>query len=226
MDLFTSDSFEKGGWATVLRNKHFKKTPVRDLVGWECMWKIWRGTGQRWLQYQPPNTGPFFWSGKPAIISTREALYAGYYVERGLSSDVAAQNHRPKQEVINDGWDWNRFLDLLIKQPAILYSELAKLPAERRCIWLCDQPPSHHQNVTASNLGRVYSINNVADLDAPKTRIDHEIHIDHWIDLIAGVRYAKDECLDKDRWPSIVREIVNALELTAPLVGRCSQHAP
>jgi len=42
-DPFTADDFEKGGWATRLLNTHLAKTPVLELEGWKCTWKIWRG---------------------------------------------------------------------------------------------------------------------------------------------------------------------------------------
>jgi len=221
MDLFTSDTFEKGGWATELYNQYLKDTPLSDLKGWTCNWKMWRGTYQRWLQYQPI-TGQFFWHSKPAIASTREALYAGYYVERGLPDNVAALHRIPEMEVIKPHWHWWPFMDFLIAEPQTLYSTLAKFPAERRCVWVCDSEP--HPDVTVSNLGTPFRISSVPDLDAVKDHIGRVRH-DHWIDLIAGIQYTKDECMNKNKWPSLVQGITNSLEPAAHLVDQCIKRA-
>jgi len=222
MDLFTSDTFEKGGWATELYNQHLKDTTLSDLKGWTCNWKMWHGTYQRWLQYQPL-TGQFFWSSKPAVWSTRDALYAGYYVERGFSPAVAMLHHKPDEEVIRPHWHWWPFLELLTKHPETLFSTLAVLPADRRCIWICDSGPRF--DVTAINLGKTVMIRDIADLAEPTDHIG-KVRDDHWIDLVVGVRYTKDECLNRNKWASLVQGIINALELTADLVNHCDRPSP
>ena len=73
-----------------------------SINNWECMLKMWHWTYQWWLQYQPPELGAFFWSGKPAVMSDENGLYAGYYVERGLPDDVASVEQRARDQVVGE----------------------------------------------------------------------------------------------------------------------------
>jgi|SRR5208282_2081476 len=207
--LFTREGFADGHWAGGLKEKldpNFLREllgttgPVVIAPGWHCRVRLWRATFQQWIQFEPNDlpAGPFFWSGKPAILSSPSALYAGYYVERGYPPEDATQEQKDLGEVMADDdkqWDWHRFCRLL--SPGSSLSELLfKLPAERRCIWIWDAKEQR---------GHAHKFGDQPPFAAVKDHIK-EIKRKHWIDLVVGVEYSLDDCLlPKDQ---IVKDLV------------------
>src|SRR5687767_3934191 len=111
--IFYGSSFGDGAWAPDLKTAIDSKQ--RFLVGWRPRSRIWRGTWVQWVHFEPDDwSGPFFWSGKPALIASQpkasrlgppigeEALFVGYYIERG-------HERRPDMPAaqMDGGWHWH-----------------------------------------------------------------------------------------------------------------------
>jgi len=207
MKIFSDQGFAKGAWAGALRKKLQPPSIVASPVipGWKPEFRIWRGTFQKWIQFQPQK-GAFFWSGKPAVLSSPTALYAGYYVERGYPPD------RPKTEAsqtMRPGWHWYGFYRVLSEKPLQggFSAVLGSLTDTRRCIWV-SQPTSKEPTGSEKDFsGQVV-------LASIKEHID-QISPDEWIDVVVGARYLKDECLSVQ--DQIVPEIMTALKKGAEL---------
>ena len=209
MKIFSQKEFAEGSWAGALRTKLRRPSiaPNPIIADWEAKTRIWRGTGQRWIQFEPrTNIGPFFWSGKPAVLSSPTALYAGYYVERGYRSD------RPKEteasQVMDERWHWHGFYRALSEEPlrSNLGWTLASLPETRRCVWV-SQPPNNKDQKEFDAQATLAEVKAYVDSDS--------IRQDEWVDVIVGARYLKDECLSLQ--DQIVTEVINALKKGAEL---------
>jgi hypothetical protein len=197
MTLFTDGGFQNGRWAgslaKLLRPLHL----IPDLVP---KGRIWRGTWQQWIQFEPSvSIGPVFWMGKASIRSSATALYVGYYVERGLKWAEGI-----KQEYITtEDWHWHGFVNCL--KEGSLHALLMDLPADRRCIWIENDEIDLDERIgytNESSLRQVENfINNIAD--------------NHWINVMLGNSYSKDECLKTQN--QIVQEfrtpVVRAYEI-------------
>jgi hypothetical protein len=210
MDLFdthTFKAFEDGHWAKGLRAE-LKPNRLREYVHadnqviimpplpphrkvtWNCTYRQWHGTHQSWLQYEPEDhSGPFFWSGKPAIMCTDEALYAGYYIERGLLWEEATQDEKDRGQVMDETWDWHRFRRLIRHDPQGLLRIAAALPRDKRCVWMC---VTQRQQDNQKSLARL-SLESEPDLREVIKRV-HGSRRGDWIDLVVGVEFTKPEC--------------------------------
>jgi hypothetical protein len=75
MTLFTGSGFQSGRWAGGLANL---LRPLQLIPDFVPKGRIWRGTWQQWIQFEPSvSVGPLFWMGKESIRSSNTALYAG-----------------------------------------------------------------------------------------------------------------------------------------------------
>lgn len=205
--LFSAPSFTEGGWASELRKAIL--SGQRFIPDWSPKYRIWRYSGHQWIQYEPdglPNA-PFFWSGKPAIRASRpkssrqgqvqvdEALFVGYYVERGVP-------HCPEMQAkeMGPGWHWYGF-ERCLNEPSLrddLNALMLNLPVGRRIVWLDCSEAEQPGVPVAPPLVRVLPYEGLATLDEAKSIIDRVPDF-QWINVMLGVRYAMDECLTEQR---------------------------
>jgi len=193
--LFEHDGFDKGRWAKNLRHE-LSRLPI--IPGWQPRVRLWHGTWQQWIQFEPEGfRGPFFWSGKAAVLSSSAALYAGYYVERGLPP-----GEDQPELIMGPGWHWHGFRRALCEEPILnhLSAIVARLPRTRRCIWVSNP---------ASGRGRAYPFKTQSTAVKVRAYVD-SIPSDKWVDVIIGVQYSKDECLGLQN--QIVEEIIEPLK--------------
>jgi hypothetical protein len=191
MRLFPDDptAFADGTWAAELRKLLL---PGRLVPDWHPTFRVRLGTRHRWIQFEPkPAPGAFFWSGKPALVSSDAALFVGYYVERGLPT-----SHAVLAEQIRPGWHWYGF-DRCLTKPAFretLHAEIVAFrAAERRTLWIYSGGfPVQH----ATSESREIPYTGSKDLLEARAIID-TIPLDHWINVIVGVRFSKDECVQQ-----------------------------
>jgi hypothetical protein len=197
VEIFREDGFAEGRWAKGLCHE-LAHLPL--IGGWHPKVRVWRGTWQQWIQFELDGFSvPFFWSGKPAILSSPSHLFAGYYVERGLPE-------RPDQPlmVMNLGWDWHGFYRAFPEGPMMdrITATVAKLPKERCRVWVTN-PPSGDRS-------RIFSLEGHEDAETIKAHID-SIPPTEWVDVVVGVQYGLEECLNlQDR---IVEEIIAPLRI-------------
>jgi hypothetical protein len=233
MELFdtrTYKAFADGRWAgglcKELKPDHLREVlraacPVTVVPGWECKSRIWQATHQQWVQFEPENrVGPFFSSGKLAILSTEEALYAGYYVESGLLFEEATQDEKDRGQVMDESWHWNGFRRLICEEPESLFRITAALPPGQRCVWLCvtERQRNNEKSLLKVSLGSEVGLRAVIDHVRNSRRGD-------WIDLIVGVEFTKDECeqLQFDIVPKLVQLAPDG-KVLGPLVVASELH--
>ena len=121
-------------------------------------------------------------------MASREALYAGYYIERGFSADAKPEYLRTNAELIMDaGRHWHLFVNVMKNQSQRehLNKLMENLPVARSCISLLRRDqisrPIHYDG--QNSLNEMESALSAADAD-------------EWIDLVLGVSFQLDECLD------------------------------
>ena len=136
---------------------------------------------QQWIQFQN-FPGSFFWSGKPAVLSSPTALYAGYYVERGLPPGKGCPNKR----VMDLHWHWYGFDRALSAEPfrSNLSTALASLPTPR-CVWVSNLTQGIDQSFSLKGHSTLTKVRAYANKIPPNK----------WVDVVLGVRYSKRECL-------------------------------
>jgi hypothetical protein len=193
MQIFFDNGFEAGKWAGELAKLLRNRKIIPELVPRA---RVWRATWKQWIQFEPDwLKGPAFMFGKPGIMSQGEALYAGYYVERGLPPDCG----RPEY-IIGDDWHWHGF-DQCLKNDDLrsrLNFMLLNLPENRRCIWIRTDQAQNCLEYEGD-----HSLLNTRE-------IVQGVPANEWIDVILGVRFSKKECLDLQ--DGIV------LELSTPII--------
>ena len=151
---------------------------------------------EQWIQFETGLIpGPLFWIGKPAIRASTDALYAGYYVERGLPPG----NIRGDSGVITPQWHWHGFWRCLTEEDfrTQLHELMLGLQEERRSIWIDAGERSAFLSYTGEN-----SLEEAAGLCS-------SVPPDYWIDFFIGIRLEKEQCLALQG--AIVPEIQNAL---------------
>ena len=192
MILFTESGFQNGRWAGSLAKSLRPLQLIPDSVP---KGRIWRGNWRQWIQFEPSvSVGPVFWMGKASIRSSNTALYAGYYVERGLPPD---KGHK-LEYVITKEWQWHGFINCL--RNASLHNLLMDLPEDRRCIWIENDEIDLDERIRYTNESSLRHANDIIS----------DIADDYWINVMIGNFYSKDECL------KIQNQIVQ--ELRTPLV--------
>ena len=249
IDIFTRERFNNGKWANKL-NDALRPDSLRETLGMrdaiagkmECRHRVWRGTipYQQWLQYEPEgHDGPFFWGGKPAVMLSGQSLFSGYYVERGLPR--GSERAVNKDYVMEDGdpkWDWPRFYSVLKEACAenaapgdqnSFAGILQSLPEERRCILVCDSTvrfdPTQPRLPAPGVPYPLRTTSALADAKAAIDRIIRDYH-DHWIDVVAGVRYTQQECINPQRQKDILEGIVDSLKVGYRLLKDVNPESP
>ncbi|MBI4766662.1 MAG: hypothetical protein HY787_19045 [Deltaproteobacteria bacterium] len=213
MSIFNENGFEKGKWTGELAKILKRKSIIPDLYPKA---RIWRATWSQWIQFEDSTLpGPIFWIGKPALLSSKDSLYIGYYVERGFPEE----EERDPLYTIGPKWHWNGFLTCLNEnklrnQLSLLLNNLNE---KRRCIW-----------IDADNSSKQISYKNDKSLLEAKKYI-YSLPSKLRIDLILGVYYSKEECLNlQDKIVSeIVTPLIRAYEiktLVEQALGRGSTH--
>jgi hypothetical protein len=181
MNIFSEKGFEAGKWAGEIARSLRSSSIIPDLIPKA---RVWRATWKQWIQFEDPNlSGPAFWIGKPGIISSKDALYIGYYVERGLPKEESSS---PLYKMTSN-WHWNGFSRCLNDKSLQkeLNSYLVDLNNFHSCIWL-------HTDKSEECID--YKDDN--SLSEVKMIID-SIPSNLWIDVILGIYFSKEECLER-----------------------------
>jgi len=196
MEYFSEKGFNEGRWAGQLAQVLRKRNIIPEL---SPKARIWRASWKQWIQFEEPGlTGPVFWLGKPGIISNEEALYAGFYVERGLPRG----NGTLSTYVITPEWHWHGFAQCLDNPNlrSALNSLLQELPRQRSCIWIRTDTDQGNQHLNYE------SENTLLDTKNYLAALPSDI----WIEVILGVSFRKPECLGRQE------EIIP--DLNAPII--------
>ena len=199
MQIFSDSGFETGKWAGELA-KLLRQAKILDELVPKA--RVWRATWNQWIQFEPDwHVGPAFWFGKPALLSEDGFLQVGYYVERGLLYHPTHPEY-----VITPEWHWHGFIRCLEQDHCRqkLNILMQELPEERRYLWihilseekgtLLNKSLAYEGAKTLDDFGNLYS-------EAPE---------DHWVEVMLGVRFSKNECL------SLQKKIVS--DLRTPLI--------
>ena len=182
-EYFFDKGFEEGRWAGELARSLRRRSIISDLTPKA---RVWRANWKQWIQFEERDwSGPVFWLGKPGIISSKDALYIGYYVERGLSEEESRQSIC----TITPEWHWHGFIRC-INNSNLRYklnSLLIDLNENRRCIW-----------IGADNIDKRIKYENENSLLEAKGEFK-TIPRNIWIDVIIGYYYLKEECLERQK---------------------------
>ncbi|HEX3552023.1 MAG TPA: hypothetical protein VIA62_02210 [Thermoanaerobaculia bacterium] len=197
MALFNQAGFEKGDWAgalaTRLRGKYV-------LPGRKPKARLYRYTWTQWVQIEPSGySGPTHWFGKPAVVADIGALYAGYYIERGID------HHERPEYVITPEWHWYS-LRACIDKPAVRHeidAVMQEVPPERR-------------KVAASCRDQYFepAYEGETTLLAFRRFVD-ECPPGEWVNGYLGARFEIDECLTQQE--KLVGRLVSPLQLGAEI---------
>ncbi|MGA2160227.1 MAG: hypothetical protein ABSG90_13565 [Dehalococcoidia bacterium] len=198
MKIFSESGFDSGKWAGNLAVA-LRQTSIID--GLVPRGRVWRPNWNQLIQFEPIGiSGPFFWYGKPAILADDGWLYVGYYIERGLRTHDSSLDY-----VLAENWHWYGFMECLENPESrlTLASLILNLPSERRCLWI-----------------RVFQGNKVKERNPFEFKDENtlmkahkrflSVPPDEWIDVVLGVRFSKEECLNHQK------KIVS--ELKAPII--------
>lgn len=201
MEFFSEKGFNEGRWAGQLAQVLRKCHIIPEL---SPKARIWRASWKQWIQFEEPGlTGPVFWLGKPGIISNEEALYAGFYVERGLPRS----NGTLSMYVITPKWHWHGFAQCLGNPNlrSALNSLLQELPRQRSCIWIRTDQGDQHLNYESENT--------LLEAKTSLTTLPSDI----WIEVILGVFFRKSECLGLQAAiiPELNAPIIRAYEISS-----------
>ncbi|MGA3328797.1 MAG: hypothetical protein ABSF45_30475 [Terriglobia bacterium] len=211
-DSYPPEAFKDGLWAKGLKDRldpdYLREllgspAPIFIAPGWKCKVRHWTTPLVQWVQFEREEwpSGPCFWRCKPAVLaspSSPSALYAGFYIERGLPPGAATPAEVERGQVMADddeNWDWNRFYPRLSTETG-LGEIMLKFPAQRRCIWVWD---------STAKCGKPFPFQGrpaLADVQKHITGIAR----DHWIDLVVGVEYSLSECVHLQ--DGLVKELV------------------
>jgi hypothetical protein len=173
------------------------------------------------VQFEPEGYSlPFFWSGKPAVRSTRSdtaqdanaAIFAGYYVERGLDE------HDDPYQQISATWHWHG-LHRCLTEPALrnnLNDLMLTLPESRRTVWLEGGGIKQPDGTLAPGYSHVFPYVGRETLARVHDTI-RAIPPTQWINLMLGNRFSKSECLERqgDLVTDFRTPIVRAHEIRA-----------
>jgi hypothetical protein len=130
-------------------------------------------------------------------MNVDEALFVGYYVERGVP-------HRPempaKEMHAGSPWHWYGF-ERCLSEPVLrdaLNALMLNLPMDRRVVWIDCSETDQAGAPVAPPLVRVLPYEGLTTLTETKTTVDG-IPVFQWINVMLGVRYTIDECLTEQR---------------------------
>ena len=221
MALFpvAQDEFARGTWTPGLRSKLLMK----KIGIWEPKSLIRRGSGHQWIQYARKNEWerPYFWYGKPSVVSTLTHLFVGYYVERGLApSDPKfvgrAANDPVMFEQMGEGWHWHGFLRSLAD--GALRQDLARIitsmaPPEKQCLWITWGDFPEYDATPSDSVEMQFE--GADSLAKAKAIIENEVPRDRWVNVMAGVRLSREECLD--RQDGIVSDLVQPVTIATQI---------
>jgi hypothetical protein len=198
MKLFPSDptDFALGTWAAALRPKLLPRRLVPD---WHPETQMRRASTHRWIQYEPDRTpGPFFWLGKPAVTSSDNALFVGYYVERGLDPKRPLSHSKPGAEKIDDTWHWKGFAKCL--EHSALRSKLndliLTLSEKSRVIWIYSGSFPAMRGSVDEWLRAYTSENQLKEAKEHIERIDRNSP-DNWINAVIGAEFTRIDCVER-----------------------------
>lgn len=198
MKIFIESGFDSGKWSGNLAKTLRQPSIIDDMVP---RGRVWRPTWHQWIQFEPRGIpGPFFWYGKPAILTDNGWLYVGYYIERGLSSHDSSLDY-----VLTENWHWHGFMKCLENQKSrlTLASLILNLSSERRCFWI----RLSQGNSVIESISLAFEDENT--LTAARKRL-LSVSQDVWIEVLLGVRFSKKECL------SLQKNLVS--ELKTPII--------
>jgi hypothetical protein len=230
--VFIASTFAAGGKAPELRKRMVSR---RFIPKWQPTSRIWRGTYEQWIQFEPEGwSGPFFWSGKPAILATRprqvatissdQALFVGYYVERGTPTNTLPEAR------IDENWHWHGFYRCLL-DPVLrdaLDGLMLNLPENRRTVWLDGSATDTGGGKVLPPFDHVLPYLGPATLDQAKALID-TIQPEQWINVMLGNRFPKSECLSRAE-EQLVGEfrtpIIRAAEIHDVVQGAMTSRRP
>lgn len=118
-------------------------------------------------------------------------------MERGFPLD----SDHPSDQKITEEWHWNGFLFCLndTEMRNRLDSLILDLPENRRCLWIHSGKFEEH----------IIQYEGGKSLEKAKD-ILKQIPSEKWIDLIAGVYFSKDECLN--------RQMEVSAEISTPII--------
>lgn len=181
MKIFSEKGFETGKWAGEIARSLRKRSIIPDLIPRA---RVWRATWKQWIQFEDPNLpGPAFWIGKPGIISSKDALYIGYYVERGLPKEERCETLYK----ITSDWHWHGFTKCLndnsLRQD--LNSYFTDLNEYNCCIWV--NTDKSEQRIEHKDENSLSEVNTIID----------SIPSNLWIDVMFGIYFSKEECLER-----------------------------
>lgn len=195
MKIFNKQEFNSGRWTGPLLKVLSRRLAFSDK---QCHARLWRGESpwKQWIQFEPSGFpgGPAYWLGKPAILSCGQRLFAGYYIERGYPENYHAQLgyqgsrlEEKRQTEITPGWHWHPFMAALAnaERRSRLNHIMNTLPASRRCIWLLNNQQTE----------RLIPYEGEVSLQDLRSEL-HNADSTFYIDLIMGVYFTVDECLE------------------------------
>jgi hypothetical protein len=180
MNIFSDKGFEAGKWAGEMARSLSERSMIPELIPRA---RVWRANWKQWIQFENPNfSGPAFWLGKPGIISSKDTLYIGYYIERGLPKEESGSPH---YEMKSD-WHWNGFYKCLNDKSLLkeLNSYLVDLENFNSCIWLHTDKSEERIDYEDNSLSEAKMI-----IDSMPSNL--------WIDVILGIYFSKEECLER-----------------------------
>ena len=197
MALFNRAGFEKGSWAGMLATRLRGK---RVLVGRKPKARLYRHTWTHWVQIDPSGySGPAHWLGKPAVVADGEALYAGYYIERGID------HHERPEYVITSEWHWHS-LRACIDKPATrreIDTVMQEVPSERR--WVAAFCRDKRFEPAYESEATLLAFRRFVDECPPG----------EWVNGYLGARFEIDECLTQQE--KLVDRLVSPLQLGAEI---------
>jgi hypothetical protein len=141
---------------------------------------------------------------KPGRPVAEDAMYVGYYVERGLLADD------DPNRVMDKKWHWHGFYKCL-SNPSLrhqLNRLMLDLPAVRRTIWIsCSRHQDSSGTVHPEFTDQIRYAGE-QDLDAARAKID-QIPFSQWINVMVGNCFDVAECLS--RQADLVAEFRNPI---------------
>ena len=197
MALFNQAGFEKGDWAGTLATRLRGK---RVLPGRKPKARLYRHTWTQWVQIEPSGySGPTHWLGKPAVVADSGALYAGYYIERGID------DHERPEYVITPEWHWYS-LRACIDKPEV----------RREIDDAMQKVPPEHRQVAASCRDQYFepAYEGETTLLAFRRFVD-ECPPGEWVNGYLGACFEIDECLTQQE--KLVDRLVSPLQLGAEI---------
>lgn len=200
MVLFENEAFNEGSWESGLRSALVKANVISATVK-VARFKEWRGAIRtkgiipHWFQFEPvgwPVGTPTFGISKPAVLAWDDVLYAGYYVERGRRDCKPNPTPLDRAMWLDHDWHWHSLVRTIRnpEQRQRLIELMERLPEENRCIWFLRGSCTDRELCTPVRYGDAAS--GLEELE----RLISDCEPNDWIDLMFGVRFTLDECLE------------------------------